>query len=82
MEPENLKLSYGDKIVFHGGFDTQKKLPNGTPDDIEREVKELIDAMYGGGGYIFAAAHNIQEDVPPENIIAMFRAAREHGKKK
>jgi uroporphyrinogen decarboxylase len=82
MEPAKLKAAHGGKIVFHGGFDIQKELPFGTKESINEAVKKLIDDMYGNGGYIFAAAHNIQEDVPPENIVELFRAARDYGKKR
>lgn len=81
MEPEKIKPAYGKDIVFHGGFDTQEVLPYGNPDQIDAAVKNIMDVMNKDGGYIFAAAHNIQEDVPPENIVAMFKAARKYGKK-
>jgi uroporphyrinogen decarboxylase len=79
MEPWRLKETYGDKIIFHGGIDTQDILPNGTKENIEAAVKETIEIMEKDGGYLFAAAHNIQEDVPPQNIICMFEAARKYG---
>ena len=79
MEPWRLKETYGDKIIFHGGIDTQDILPNGTKEIIEAAVKETIEIMEKDGGYLFAAAHNIQEDVPPQNIICMFEAARKYG---
>ena len=76
MQPEALKEAYGDKIVFHGGLDTQEILPFGTKEEIENTVRETIGALNKSGGYIFAAAHNIQEDVPPENLVYMLEAAR------
>lgn len=76
MNPQSLKEKYGDQIVFHGGLDTQQVLPFGTENTIRSAVESLVQTMAPGGGYIFAAAHNIQEDVPPENVVAMFRAAR------
>ena len=76
MSPANLKQFYGRQIVFHGGLDTQDLLPHGNQASIEQGVKALLDDIYVDGGYIFAAAHNIQDDVPPENIIHMFQAAR------
>ena len=57
-------------------------LPFGTPEKVDQSVKEIMEVMNKNGGYIFAAAHNIQEDVPPENIVAMFKAARKYGKSK
>jgi uroporphyrinogen decarboxylase len=80
MEPERLKAAYGDRLTFHGGFDTQNVLPFGTPEQIEAEVARVMRAMQPGGGYIFSAAHNIQDDVPPENVLTMFQAARELGR--
>lgn len=76
MQPERLKKDFGNQFVFHGGLDTQSVLPNGTKESVTQAVNALLDAMQPGGGYIFAAAHNLQADVPPENIITMFRAAR------
>lgn len=80
MAPRRLKEAYGDKIVFHGGCDTQSLLPYGTKESIGRGVGELIETMNRSGGYIFAAAHNLQGDVPPENIIHMFQTARRYKK--
>ena len=77
MSAGSLKKSYGKQICFHGGIDTQKILPFGTEEDVKKEVKGVIDIISKDGGYIFAAAHNLQKDVPPENVIAMFKAARE-----
>jgi len=76
MNPANLKKTYGDKIIFHGGFDTQEILPFGSREEIENEVEELLTDMIPNGGYIFAAAHNIQDDVPVENVEIMFKSAR------
>jgi uroporphyrinogen decarboxylase len=79
MQPENLKKTYGNKIVFHGGIDTQDILPFGTRESIEQTVRETIGVMNKNGGYIFAAAHNIQEDVPPQNLVYMLEAAKKYG---
>ena len=79
MDPEKLKKEFGGRIVFHGGLDTQEVLPFGTEETVREAVKKLISTMNRDGGYIFAAAHNIQPDVPPENVIHMFKAAREAG---
>jgi uroporphyrinogen decarboxylase len=79
MEPERLKADYGDKLCFHGGFDTQNVLPFGSDDQIHHEVKRVMDALKPGGGFIFSAAHNIQDDVPAANVITMFREARQLG---
>ena len=79
MEPERLKADYGDRLCFHGGFDTQNVLPFGTREEIEAEVARVMAALKHDGGYIFSAAHNIQADVPPENVLAMYQAAKKIG---
>jgi len=57
--------------------DEQKVLPFGTVADVRREVQQAVDSLGRGGGYVLSAAHNVQPDVPPENIVAMFSACRE-----
>ncbi len=81
MEPALLKKTFGDDIVFHGGLDTQAVLPFGNRESVEAAVEGLVSTMNENGGYVFAAAHNIQEDVPPENVVHMFKAARKAGRK-
>ncbi len=80
MNTRRLKERFGDKISFWGGIDTQYVLPYGTPQDVEGEVKKRIHDLAPGGGYVLAAVHNLQRDVPPENIVAMFMAANKYGK--
>jgi uroporphyrinogen decarboxylase len=77
MAPDVLKNTYGDRIVFHGGLDTQEVLPHNNPAVIDAEVARLITAMrpQQTGGYIFAAAHNLQDDVPASAAVRMFKAA-------
>lgn len=75
MEPERLKQAFGDRLTFYGGVDTQVLLPRGTPEEVEASVREVIGVLGRGGGYILSAAHTLQEDVPPENVVAMYRAA-------
>ncbi len=79
MNFDILKKRHGKDIVFHGGFDTQEVLPFLDRDEIIAEVRRLMDTLGANGGYIFAAAHNIQEDVPPQNIVVMFEAAKKYG---
>ena len=79
MEPERLKKEFGGDITFMGGLDIQKLLPLCNEEEVKEGVKKLT-ATYGpGGGYIFAAAHNIEPDTPPQNIVAAFEAAYEYG---
>lgn len=80
MEPASLKRRYGDRLSFWGGgVDTQSTLPFGTLDDIRREVRERIALLGEGGGYVFAPIHNIQADIPPDKILAVYDTAREAG---
>jgi uroporphyrinogen decarboxylase len=79
MDTARLKRAYGDQVAFWGAVDTQKVLPFGTPEDVRTEVRQRICDLGPGGGYILAAVHNIQPEVPPENIVAMIEAAREFG---
>jgi uroporphyrinogen decarboxylase len=79
MEPERLKADFGSRLCFHGGFDTQGVLPFGTPEEIEDEVRRVMDTLKPNGGYIFSAAHNIQSDVSAQNVLTMYGAARRLG---
>ena len=80
MDTKRLKAEYGQEIVFWGGgIDTQRTLPFGTPEQVSDEVKRRIDDLGPGGGFVFAAVHNIQAFVPPENIVALFDTALEYG---
>jgi uroporphyrinogen decarboxylase len=74
MDPARLKLEFGDRISFWGGIDSQSLLPNGSPVEVAREVRRMFDIMGRNGGYVLAAVHNVQPDVPPENICALFAA--------
>lgn len=81
MDTRRLKQEYGADIVFWGGgVDTQRILPFGTPQQVRDEVRRRIEDLAPGGGFVFAAVHNIQAGVPPENIVAAFEAALEYGK--
>jgi uroporphyrinogen decarboxylase len=66
-----LKREFGDQISFCGGIDTQRVLPFGTPDEVRAEVRRRIRDLAPGGGYVAAAVHCIQPDVPLENVFAM-----------
>lgn len=80
MDTRRLKKEFGDELVFWGGgVDTQHVLPHGTSTEVRDEVKRRIDDLAPGGGFIFAAVHNIQADVPPENIMAMWEVLQEYG---
>jgi len=80
MDTQRLKREFGRDITFWGAVDTQTVLPRGSPVDVRSEVRRRIDDLAPGGGYVLCAVHNIQPEVPPENIVAMYEAALEYGK--
>ena len=78
MEPARLKREFGDKLSFWGGgCDTQSVLPRGTPEEVREHVRENMQVFGLGGGYVFNQVHNIQANVPTDNILAMFETAYE-----
>lgn len=79
MEPRKLKAAFGDVLSFWGAVDTQHLLPHATPGQVRDEVKRIVDELAPGGGYVLAPVHNVQGDVPCENIQAMYEAARDFG---
>jgi uroporphyrinogen decarboxylase len=80
MDPADLKRRFGGRLSFWGGgCDSQRVLPRGTPADVEADVRKNMAALMPGGGYVFAGVHNIQGEVPPENIVALYDAAFERG---
>lgn len=82
MDPRELKDRYGKRIVlWGGGCDTQSVLPHGTPEEVRRHVKERMDILAPGGGFVFTQVHNIQAKVPAANVEAMLDAAYEFGRR-
>ena len=77
MEPRKLAEEFGGHLCFWGGIDTQNTLPFGTCQDVVDEVRRRIPELGLQGGYVLAASHNIQNDVSPENICAMFESGRQ-----
>ena len=79
MSPEKLKKEYGKELVFWGGgSNMQNTVPNSDVDTIRQEVKHLIDIFAKDGGYVFNQVHNIQADVSPEKVVAIYEAAKEN----
>ncbi len=77
MDALHLKQTYGDRFTFWGGgCDTHHVLPNGTPDEVRENVRELCAIWAPQGGFVFQQVHNILADIKPENILAMFDAVR------
>ena len=78
MDPKRLKARYGDRLAFWGAIDTQDVLPRGSTKDVEAEVERRIEELGRDGGYIISAVHNLQPDVPLDNILTMYRHARDY----
>jgi len=80
METDRLKREFGQDIVFWGGgADATQVMSYGTPQAVKQEVKRRIHDLAPGGGFVFSSIHNIQPEVPPRNIVALFEAAFEYG---
>lgn len=78
MEPERLKSEFGkDIVLWGGGVDPREILNRGTPAEVKEDVRRRLEIFAPGGGYVFNNIHNIMGEVPPENVVAMFEAARE-----
>ena len=81
MESDGLKWDFGRDLVFWGGgVDSQGVLGSGTPDEVRADVRRRIADLKEGGGFVFAAIHDIQPNVPAENIVAMWETLEEHGR--
>lgn len=81
MEPERLKRTFGDRLSFWGGgCCPQRVLPFGTEAEVEADVRERLRTFAPGGGYVFAPIHDIQPDVSPRNLVAMYDAALRWGR--
>jgi uroporphyrinogen decarboxylase len=77
MDPARLKRDFGRDLCFWGGgCDTQRVLPEGTPEEIRDHVRGRIETLAPGGGFVFTQVHNIMPHVPPESIAAMVGAVR------
>jgi len=80
MDTKVLKKEFGKDITFWGALcDTQCTLPFGTPEEVREETRRRIEDLAPGGGWIAAPIHNIQSEVPPENILAMWETLQEYG---
>ena len=80
MGAGELKAKWGKKLAFWGGgIDSQRVLPRASVGEVREHVRRNVEAFKPGGGYVFNNVHNIQGDVPAENIVGMFDAAYEYG---
>jgi uroporphyrinogen decarboxylase len=81
MDPAELKREFGKDISFWGGgCDTQQVLNRGSAREVRDEVERRIDQLAAGGGFVFCQVHNVQPEVPPENVVAMLEAAAQFGR--
>jgi len=80
MDTKELKRRFNKELVFWGAIDSQYILPQGSTREVEDEVKRRIEDLAEDGGYVLAAVHNIQSDVPPSNIVTMFEAGKRFGR--
>lgn len=74
-----IKQQFGDRITFLGGIDISHAMP-GSQQDVIEEVKLRLRQLGEGGGYILAPANHLQADIPPDNVVTLFQAARDYGK--
>ena len=78
MDPEKIKRTYGKNLSFWGaGVETQSTLPFGTVDQIKQEVRGRVELLGQDGGYVFGTIHNIQADITPESILAVYETAKQ-----
>lgn len=78
MDPRVLKKQFGSQVTFWGGgIDTQRILPNATPEEVRQHVMEECEILGAGGGFIFNAVHNIQANAPIPNVVAMIETLRD-----
>lgn len=80
MNPDILKKDFGDRLCFQGGISIQNVLPQGSCEDVRKHVKEVLEIMSPGGGYIACTSHNIQADTPVGNLLALFEAYKDFGR--
>ncbi len=79
MAPRYLKERYGDRLAFHGAISTAGPLAYGTVEDVVADVIQTLEIMMPGGGYALAPTHQIQDNSPTENVVAMYETARRYG---
>ena len=78
MEPAELGDTFGEALAFYGGIDEQRTLPNGSRDDVRKEVLDRLRTLGKHGGYIVAPSHAFQPDTPQENVLAVYETVLGH----
>ncbi len=79
MDIVALKRDFGGRVTFHGSIDTQRTLPMGTVEDVRKEVLDRLRTIAPGGGFILSGSQDYIDDIPVENIIAIYDTAYEYG---
>jgi uroporphyrinogen decarboxylase len=79
MSPAYLKKTFGGRLAFHGCISTAGPVSFGTAADVTRYCRDTLETMMPGGGYCFAPTHQLQDNSPTENVLAMYEAARAYG---
>jgi uroporphyrinogen decarboxylase len=77
--PQDMKTNFGDMFAFWGAIDQQDLLPNGTDEELERDIIEKISILGKNGGYMIAPAHILQNDVSPERVLKFIELCKKHG---
>jgi len=79
MEPAYLKETFGERLAFHGCISTAGPVASGTVEQTRADCRHVLEVMMPGGGYCFAPTHQLQDNSPTENVVAMYETAREFG---
>ncbi len=79
IRPADVKKAYGDRLALWGCIGTQTTMPFGTPEDVRREVRQLIETAGRDGGLLLGPTHSLEPDVPWENIVALYEAIDKYG---
>ena len=80
MSPEYLKKNFGGRLAFHGCISTAGPVATGTVDETIDYCRKTMGIMMPGGGYCFAPTHDLQDNSPTENVVAMYKTAKKYGK--
>jgi uroporphyrinogen decarboxylase len=79
MSPAYLKQTFGDRLAFHGCISTAGPVATGTIQEVRQSCRDTLEIMMPGGGYCFAPTHDLQDNSPTENVLAMYETARDSG---
>lgn len=80
MSPSYLKQTFGDQLFFHGCISTAGPVAYGTVEDTIKDVRDTLEVMMPGGGYCLCPTHQLQDNSPLENVLAMYETAHKYGR--